>query len=614
MMKRIIKNVLNSVILGIICLLSGVVLAGKPIFLIVPTQKAPNIIYSGQQASAIYQITNNTSYALNGNGVVDLPAGVKQIGGTCSTPFFNLPIGSSCTINLQITADELLGNLTRGPLVCNTPGNRVYCSKPSVENELGVVKSNSPPPATISSSPSTLILTTVFPGNTAMITVTNSTASPVSADNVTADVSGTGGALSVGYTNCNTVEPGGTCTITLTANSTLASTTIPIQGSNTNSTTVAVAVDQAALGASPTSFNLLDNGTATQVVTITNNGPVDAYDVGVTSAPGLGVTVLGSCPSPLVISNTCTLTFKSGTTAGSTTATIAGSNTTNPPVTVAIVVGTVPNLSITAPTQGNRYVNLDTSTALDLTIANAADSIPTSISASGPVTSSGSTWSNVTIGTSACQNLQPGDSCTLTLNTTSPNVPGQLTITGTNGANTLTTWVATNMNSGLVFYVNGSTVKVAQPTDISESTLWQVNSVFTSTTDDNDGCANTQSILTNVGTSHNAASLCTTTISSNVCSSADTGWYFPAICEMGFGLTGGPGDCNANYQFNDMTSLYAFNPGSFTGHLGNYWSSTESTPGSVAWSQSFASSTQESTFSLENTNFFGVRCVKAFNP
>lgn len=123
-----IRKTLSSFILGFCCLFTVLVSAAKPIFLITPTQKAPNIIYEGQTATAVYQVTNNTPYALNGNGLVDLPWGIKQTGGSCSIPVFNLGAGASCTLNLQITAAELSGDITGGPSVCNTPKNRVYCS------------------------------------------------------------------------------------------------------------------------------------------------------------------------------------------------------------------------------------------------------------------------------------------------------------------------------------------------------------------------------------------------------------------------------------------------------------------------------------------------------
>ena len=321
-------------VLGLVLCMPLLTQAAKPVFLITPIQKAPATIYADQTTTATYRVINNTPFALNGNGVINLPNGVTQISGGCSRPF-DLASGASCILTLQIVANNLLGDVRGGPKVCNTLAHPVYCALPSPDNELKVVKSTSPPPittATISASPSTLVLTTVSPGNVGTITVLNSLTSLVYANNITADLSGASGTLSATYTNCSSVAPGSTCTIILTANGTLVSTNIPIKGTNTNSIAVTVAADQAALSVSPTSITLTEGG-ATQQVIITNNGPVDAYDVGavIAATPVLGVMVSGSCPSPishLAPNNTCLLTFMSGTTPGSTTATIAGSNTT----------------------------------------------------------------------------------------------------------------------------------------------------------------------------------------------------------------------------------------------------------------------------------------------
>ncbi|HRD70040.1 MAG TPA: hypothetical protein PK657_07835, partial [Legionella sp.] len=111
-----------------------------------PTQKAPAIIYAGEIATATYQVTNNTPFTLNANGLRRLPQGIVQSGGTCAQPF-NLAPKASCTITLQITADYLIGDVRGGPEVCNTVTNPIYCSLPTSGQELNIKKSNTFPPS-----------------------------------------------------------------------------------------------------------------------------------------------------------------------------------------------------------------------------------------------------------------------------------------------------------------------------------------------------------------------------------------------------------------------------------------------------------------------------------
>ncbi len=141
------KNILRRFLLGLMILTPGLIIAAKPVFLITPVQKAPDTIYAGQTVTAIYMIKNNTPYVLNNNGLIKLPEGVTQTGGSCANRF-NLAPEGSCTVTLVITADKLRGDLKGGPVVCNTLDHPVYCSSPSIGNGLNVKNNPNAPPVT----------------------------------------------------------------------------------------------------------------------------------------------------------------------------------------------------------------------------------------------------------------------------------------------------------------------------------------------------------------------------------------------------------------------------------------------------------------------------------
>ena len=97
----------------LLCTIIGVTptFAAKTIFNLVPTVKAPSIIYPGRVAIAYYQVTNNTPLSLYNLGVRDLPAGVVQdpVGSglsaegliTCRSTFSLAP-SASCLLKLNI--------------------------------------------------------------------------------------------------------------------------------------------------------------------------------------------------------------------------------------------------------------------------------------------------------------------------------------------------------------------------------------------------------------------------------------------------------------------------------------------------------------------------------
>ena len=145
----------------------------NPIFIIKAMIKAPAVVYPGQVVYATYSIKNNpiNPNILYGNGLVGLPRGIRVIGGTCARPSFNLSPGKSCTVKLQITANQLIGNVKGGPKVCNSLNNPIYCSLPPATSILNIRKDNNPTTARLSVTPASVSV--VQGGSSQEITITN---------------------------------------------------------------------------------------------------------------------------------------------------------------------------------------------------------------------------------------------------------------------------------------------------------------------------------------------------------------------------------------------------------------------------------------------------------
>ncbi|MCC5793026.1 MAG: DUF1566 domain-containing protein [Legionellaceae bacterium] len=148
--------------------------------------------------------------------------------------------------------------------------------------------------------------------------------------------------------------------------------------------------------------------------------------------------------------------------------------------------------------------------------------------------------------------------------------------------------------------------KVAALTD-EPSPLYQWSTIFDDTTADSitDGLSNTNALASPAG-QYPAAQACL-----NKSDQGFTGWFMPAICELGrfvgVGLDAGCGTTNPNLY----TTLHTNSLGGFAG--GGYWSSTEfsGNPTVNAWSQNFLSGGQggvDKSFDLR------VVCVRAFTP
>lgn len=499
----------------------------NPIFLVTATEKAPPVVYPGQVVTANYTIRNNPKnpYTLYENGITELPQGIKIIGGSCSTPVFNLTSGQSCTIQLQIIADQLRGDVNGGPKVCNSLRHPVHCSAPPATEVLSIIKSKNPP------------------------------------------------------------------------------------------------IERAVLTINPSKVVLEPSGSS-QTVTITNTGPVAASSVKVETSPGLGVTITGMCASPLshiAPNNTCQLTVTRGSQEGTTSATIAGSNTNK--VNLDITSATLTTLSVTLLSASPAIIGVNTPGAtVDLSIENTGGTTAYNVIYTLPAG-----WHGVQAG--SCGNIEPGmaNACTLNFSATQPNLADVIGFSADNTSTTVSSdYIAFRYDGGLVFSISGTipnaTAKVVTEADQSANVIWSGPVTFTgaldpthgqnlsvvpgSTNPDNmgiNGPGNTYqilSVLTGVGDAP-AAELC-----ANYAGDGHTDWYLPAICEWS-NLNNVGYNCS-NENINDNLKQLGF--GNITGNY--YWSSNDVNDNFSAVAQSFSGNTMAN---LPKSANISARCVRAIS-
>lgn len=217
-----------------------------------------------------------------------------------------------------------------------------------------------------------------------------------------------------------------------------------------------------------------------------------------------------------------------------------------------------------------------------------------------------------------CQSLMAGRSCIIKVNSSDASavhLPAMMTIEGKDTGEKLQIKLAMVKGGGLVFANQDGTVKVAYLTDIkpSERFPWKLDydSAIDASSVDN-GVANTSSIFNKLGVGDYAAGLCSS-LNTSPPEEGDSGWYLPAICELGYNLDGSPISNCGGSGGNDMANLIGISrSGLFTPPSGAYWSSTEESPGTSAYIQKFYGSDiyQDKQDEYEPLN---VRCIRSFS-
>nr|HAT8715388.1 hypothetical protein [Legionella jordanis] len=415
-----------------------------------------------------------------------------------------------------------------------------------------------PPNASISASPLSLNMTTSGSASTQNIYVVNSPSSPVNAEAIKINLNGTGGAISASYTNCNSVAPGSTCTITLTASSVLPTTSIAIQGNNTNLVPISVSVVSPSL-AVPSTAIIPVNDPAGVNITVTNltENPITNVGVDLSSTGWTGVT---STTCPVLIGNgTCTVKITSSTVQpylaqGGIIFSGDGLNVSNP---IALAFSMYNYLVFSIPNSSTAYV-VDN---------NDAPGSPVVWSSDG----TGSTNPDFTSIWGIAEN---STSTTPFPNATEPS--GQ----------TATQYpLQQNCNGG----TDGS---------CNAPNIYTYYSSF--------------SPLSPVSTNYYAVGLCYQITADNSGIVPQGTWYLPAICQLGPDTTGVGSGCTSSME-NIATNLFFLGFVTDLGVNQFYWSSTEAsvTPMNAAWYQEFRPGPVSQPFPNVKSGVFTARCIRA---
>lgn len=594
-------------------LISSSLYAGIPVWTYSAPSPAGVTISDGRTATVQYTVTNQSHKAKNLilRATPGLSASACHLAGK----------GSTCNVTLTING-SLIPNegVHSGPVLCEQ-GNPNQCYQPGAANVLNVVKSTNPLSATINVAPSTLNLTQG--GSAQTVTVTNT--STIAAESLQATIPGTSAITIDGGTT--------TCTSTLPANSSCqygflpgnqaeTGTHITILGSNTTSSVAVTAnVSEVIINLSlPTlSFAVGSSGT----ISVNNTSATTAVqNVQVTIPGGSAIEIDGTstCTAggSIAASGSCVLVFTTpanATPETNTSITVSGDNSNAPAVSITTTSTT---LGVTSPT-AIQTLAADGATTLSITVENTGLTDANNVQMNSP-------WTGVTLSPSSCGTIAPGATCTFTIQTSTPNIAGQITIQGGNTNAATTPYIAFRAGGGLVFSVSGGVTKVVTEANIFSPIQWggynyqvgginQDSTASVNTCDGkNDGACNTQRIVTCLTSQTGCVNtppspINIITYAAGICNQYNDGtfndWYLPAICEWS------NSDNNCSIA-NIYTNLRQYGFGNIV--AGFYWSSTEYavSPQFNAWNQFFGASGSGYQGVNGKFNQLDVRCVRGF--
>lgn len=354
--------------------------------------------------------------------------------------------GSQCVLKLIISGSALPAEgIKEDPSLCQANSNNTptpnQCYQPTISNQLNITLSTAPAQATISQTDSPLTL--MVGGTPRAITITNT--SSIIAQNIQAQLAGTtlDGNVIQDASNCVTLQPGASCSLTFTPLTTVVSlTSFPIMGSNTSQIQGQIQINAPAVAnisvvsGSPLTLQATNDTPQTGTLVIKNNSST-------ITATGISADISGALTSAGVIENSlgcstlaagqqCNLEFTPGDQAvTSQTVNIKGANTSL--TSAVIAVNGAPQAPI-AITQ-NQSLTLGPNDTGSMTIINnstteyAKGIVPdfTNTNLSGNVSVSSNTCTVSTTG------VAPGDTCTITY-TANSNAVGSTSfpIQGTN--------------------------------------------------------------------------------------------------------------------------------------------------------------------------------------
>ncbi|KTC86863.1 DUF1566 domain-containing protein [Legionella brunensis] len=572
-MQRILTHLILTVALLFLTVAGQA--GSQPKFLVEVKDRAPEELVNNGIGFARYKITNSTGTQRR---LTMVPiSGVQVMSSGCSS-VFTLDPGHSCYLYLRLIGRAMGAGVHTGPVICKTKGDtnvpdRFLCSQ-APEGELLNVTIIPTPRAIISVSPTTVTFTK---NGTASITITNSASSARSAENVMAHIP-SNSPVRVRSTTCRaSLAPGARCQITFTS-AAATSTTVIIQGTNTNAVNVAVLVMESFISLSSTSLTFMVNDSGTVRVTNTSNAAAERVAARIPATSSLSV-VSSTCPARLAPRATCTIEF-TGTAPETTQVTIRGTNTNTAVLSITVAPQPVLTVSplravITADGSSTQTLVTVTNTSTRFTARQVSADLPPD-------------WGAFVVQDSSdCVTIAPGASCTLAFSSAFRvfNAEIGIPVSGDNTATT-TFGIAFFTDGGLVYDVDSDgNIWIVTANDISFN-VWANSTVATGATDSADGDGNTSLIVATPGITAGAAVDCDGLVLNGF-----SDWYLPAIDQL-----------TAIY-----TNLHLLDFGSFSAT--GYWSSTENSGvTSTAAALNFANGVQNP--STPKGTSLEVRCAR----
>lgn len=373
-------------------------------------------------------------------------------------------------------------------------------------------------------------------------------------------------------------------------------------------------------GLAPCAIVLIQSG-ASHVIQVKNNSTkVIARNITLRIAGTAlenNLIVTNTCGS-VAPKSSCTITVQpKNVVVGPTAVNIQGDNTAAVPAIVSVVAAAT-TLSVSPGTPQT----LDTSTvssSITFTVTNTGTVIAENVHMTTSMT--------LSFNSNTCSNINPGDTCTFNVSSVTPEVPGRISIQGTNTNAVLTPYIGISHGGGLVFSrvlgtpVGMATVKMVTPSDLNTNSQW-IPTLYTAEVGvyvdslspcdgKNDGSCNTGKITTCLTTDNAGciqspgASISISDYAAGQCDQYSGGgfndWYLPAICEW----SNLDNSCTGQ---NIYTNLALTGLGGFAD---SYWSSTEALQTFAlqrAWRQIFTptASQADSNKHLD----IGLRCVR----
>lgn len=404
--------------------------AAEPKFSITPLTRTTFLVANDETTAIRYRVTNNTDVTRT---LTMTPiAGITQAtlgANVCPNPFVLTP-GQSCILSFSVFGGEIAPFINEGPKICKTLPNTntpdpFLCSQPSRLNSLNIHRVDATKPVLFANA-SVLALTPE--GLPKSLTITNGSPS-ITAVNVRADLSGTALGLNVTQdaSDCESILPGASCTLTFTPNAnTVSLTEFSIAGMNTRTVGAAMIVAEpetsASIRATGTPLILGPNQTAS--VTIQNNSlTLSASNVQAHDLP-LGITQDASncTDTPIPPGGSCELQFTAnsyGVPAFSPL--IYGSNTSQ---TQAVIgVDAPPLLSIAFVGDSSLTLQADGTSTGSMTIQNTSETL---LEAGVTAHFEGTALSG-NVSASTCGAMNPGDTCTIAFTAGRTSVPADTT-------------------------------------------------------------------------------------------------------------------------------------------------------------------------------------------